>query len=151
MYSLLQPCTAMYSLAQLIYIQPCTTMYSPVQPCTALYSHMQLCKAMYILLQPCTTLQCHVQPKPTIYSLVSHIGHVGPFTAIYSLVQPCTALPFGGGGLDIHLRGTFIGVKPTQQQGSTKYFLSGIQRFSRRICLMKCGIVIIKNATKKTI
>ena len=34
-------------------------------------------------------------------------------------------------------------------QGSTKYFLSGIQRFSRKICLMKCGIVIIKKCDKK--
>ena len=34
-------------------------------------------------------------------------------------------------------------------QGCTKYFLSGIQRFPRRICLMKCGIVIIKKCDKK--
>ena len=33
-------------------------------------------------------------------------------------------------------------------QGCTKYFLSGIQRFSRRICLMTCGIVIIKKCDK---
>ena len=34
-------------------------------------------------------------------------------------------------------------------QGSTKYFLSGIQSFSQRICLMKRGIVIIKKCDKK--
>ena len=35
------------------------------------------------------------------------------------------------------------------QQGCTKYFLSGIQSFSRRICLMKRGIIIIKKCDKK--
>ena len=34
-------------------------------------------------------------------------------------------------------------------QGCTKFFLSGIQRFSQRICLMKRGIVIIKKCDKK--
>ena len=42
-----------------------------------------------------------------------------------------------------------IGFQMGWSQGCTKYFLSGIQRFSQRICLMKCGIVIIKKCDKK--
>ena len=40
---------------------------------------------------------------------------------------------------------------PLTHQGCMKYFLSGIQSFSRRICLTKRRIVNIKNASKKPI
>ena len=37
------------------------------------------------------------------------------------------------------------------RQGCKKYFLSGNQSFSQRICLMNCGIVIIKKCDKQAL
>ena len=41
-------------------------------------------------------------------------------------------------------------VKNRQNQGCTKYFLSGIQSFSQRNCLTKRGIVYIKKMQQKS-